>query len=131
MKWYHTYLLHPGLDRTEAMIRQYLYWPGIREAVQKKVTKCDICQPTKRSTKEYGKLPAKLEEETPCNKLCVYLIGPYKIRRKGKYPLILKDVSMIEPVTGWFEVTQYSDNKAMTIANLVETTWLARYPWPV
>ena len=38
---------------------------------------------------------------------------------------------MIDPVTGWFEVTQYSDKKATMIANLVETTWLARYPWPV
>ena len=38
---------------------------------------------------------------------------------------------MIDPVTGWFEVTQYRDKKSMTIANLVETTWLVRYPWPV
>ena len=38
---------------------------------------------------------------------------------------------MIDPVTGWFEVTQYNDKKAMTIANLVETTWLVRCPWPV
>ena len=30
VKWYHTYLLHPGLDRTEAMICQNLHWPGIR-----------------------------------------------------------------------------------------------------
>ena len=35
---------------------------------------------------------------------------------------------MINPLTGWFEVTQYSKKKAMTIANLVETTWLVRYP---
>ena len=38
---------------------------------------------------------------------------------------------MIDPVTGWFEVTQYSDKKAMTLADLVETMWLVRYPWPV
>ena len=25
LNWYHTYILHPGLDRTEAMIRQHLY----------------------------------------------------------------------------------------------------------
>ena len=37
----------------------------------------------------------------------------------------------MEPVTGWFEVAQYSDSKSMTITNLVETTWLVRYPWPV
>ena len=65
------------------------------------------------------------------NKLCVDIIGPYKIRRKGKETLILKSVTMIDPVTGWFEVTQYRDKKEMTIADLVETTWLVRYPWPV
>ena len=38
---------------------------------------------------------------------------------------------MIDPVTGWFEVTQYRDKKSMATANLVETIWLVRYPWPV
>ena len=38
---------------------------------------------------------------------------------------------MIDPVTGWFEVTQYRNNKLMKIANLVETTWMVRYPWLV
>ena len=50
--------------------------------------------------------------------------------RKGKEPLILKAVTIIEPATGWFEVMQYSNKKETTIANLVETTWLVRYPWP-
>ena len=78
--------------------------------------------------KKYGKLPVKMAEETLWNKLYLDLIGPYKIRRKGKDPLILKTVTTIDPVTGWFEVTQYSDNKAMMTANLEETTWLVRYP---
>ena len=26
LNWYHTYLLHPGSDRTEATMRQHLYW---------------------------------------------------------------------------------------------------------
>ena len=72
-----------------------------------------------------------MAEETPWNKLCVYLIGPYKILIKWKEPLILKEVTLIDPVTGCFEVMQYHDKKAVTIANLVETTWLVRYPSPV
>ena len=32
--WYHTYLLHPGIDRTGVMIRQHLYWPDIINSVQ-------------------------------------------------------------------------------------------------
>ena len=81
--------------------------------------------------KKYGKSPAKIAEETPWGKLCVYLIGPYKISRKGKYTLISKAVTMIDPVTGWFELKQYRDNKAITIVNLVETVWLVWYQCPV
>ena len=51
----------------------------------------------------------------------VDLIVPYKIHRKWKEPLILKGVNVIDPVTGWFEVTQYDNKKEMTIMNLVET----------
>ena len=67
------------MDITEAMIFQHLYWPDIRNAVWKEVTNCDTCERTKRSNKKYGKLPAKLAEEIPWNKLCLDLIGPYVI----------------------------------------------------
>ena len=30
VKWYHTYLLYPGLVLTEVIIFQHLYWPSIR-----------------------------------------------------------------------------------------------------
>ena len=72
------------MDRTEATIRQYLYWPDIRDAVWKEVTNGDTCQHTKRSNKKYGKLPAKLAEEIPRNKISVDLIGTYIILCKGK-----------------------------------------------
>ena len=38
---------------------------------------------------------------------------------------------MIDTLIGWFEVVQYDDKIAITIANLVETTWLSRYPRPI
>ena len=74
--------------------------------------------------KKCGKFPAKLSDETPWNKLCVDLTGTYKIRVKWKEPLILKSITMIDPVNGWFEITQNIDNKLMTVANVVENTWL-------
>ena len=85
----------------------------------------------KRSIIKYGKLSAKLSEETPWNKLCVDLTGLYKIRRKGRDNSILKAVTMIDPVTGWFKITLYKNKKATTIANLVETIWLVQYTWLV
>ena len=38
---------------------------------------------------------------------------------------------MIDPLTGWFEITQYYDKIAINIANLVEIMWLTRYPRPM
>ena len=37
---------------------------------------------------------------------------------------------MIDPATGWFEIVEYNDKKSITIANLMEMTWLSRYPRP-
>ena len=46
--WYDMYLLHPGMDRSEATINQHLYWPDIRYSVRKEVKNCDIPQRTKQ-----------------------------------------------------------------------------------
>ena len=51
VKWYHTYIIHPGIDRTETMSRQHFYWPVIIEASQKEVTRVEVCQRTKQTTK--------------------------------------------------------------------------------
>ena len=57
------YILHTGMDRMEATIRQYLQWPGIRNTVWKVVTNCKTCQYTKQSNIKHGKLLAKEAEE--------------------------------------------------------------------
>jgi len=75
-------------------------------------------------------LPAKEPEVVPWERLCVDLIGPYTIERKDGTTLNLQAVTMIDPATGWFEIAQYDDKKAITVANIVEQTWLARYPRP-
>ena len=65
-----------------------------------------------KDQKNYYKLPAKLAEEILWNKICVDLIGRYVIRRRGKKEnLYLKYVTMIDNVTGWFEIAQYEDKE--------------------
>ena len=115
---------------TEEMIREHLTWPNLREDVRYHVSICLVCQKNKKQTKKYGHLPAKEAEGTPWEHLCVDLIGEYKTKWKGKKMLKMKAVTMIDPATGWFEIIQYSDKKSITIANLVEQTWLSRYPGP-
>ena len=37
---------------------------------------------------------------------------------------------MIDPATGWFEIVEIPNERADCMANCLETTWLARCPWP-
>ena len=38
---------------------------------------------------------------------------------------------MIDPVTGSFEIMKYDNKIPISIANLVQTMWLTRYPRPM
>ena len=72
---------------------------------------------------KYGKSSDKKAKEMPWNKLFVYIIYNYVIRIKWKNKdLILRAVNMIDPITVWFEITEYYDKPVITIVNLVEST---------
>ena len=116
--------------RTEETIKQQFYWPNMRKMIHSICTRCPTCQTTKRTHAKYGHLPEKEAEAIPWDKLCVDLIGPYHIKQKGKKELKLWCITMIDPATGWFEMKEIPNKEPGTIANLVEQTWLTRYPWP-
>lgn len=128
--WYHTTLCHPGMTRTEETIRQHFWWSTLRHDVHSLCSKCDTCQRTKKTSSKYGHLPAKQAEAEPWDVLCVDMIGPYTIKVKGRQAMTLWCVTMIDPATGWFEMKQVKDKEAITVAAVVEQTWLTRYPWP-
>ena len=128
--WYHTTLCHPGINRTEETIGQHLWWPKMRNHITNYVRICPLCQRNKKRLKKYGFLPPKDAEAIPWDRLCIDLIGPYTIRRKGRKNLICRCVTMIDPATGWFEIYEYDDKRSITVANIVEQEWFSRYPWP-
>jgi len=130
LTWYHQMLMHPGETRTEQTIRHHLYWKGMRTDVKLLCKKCPTCQLNKRHYKKYGHLPEKEAEDEPWDKLCVDLIGPYTMNRKGKPSLTLWCVTMIDPATNWVEIQEIPNKRADTIANIIEQTWFTRYPWP-
>jgi hypothetical protein len=102
----------------------------MRDNITKDVLTCAICQKQKKITKKYGHLPEKEAEFEPWERLCVDLIGPYKVNSPNCKLPELKCVTMIDPANGWFEIAQYDDKKSITVANIVEKQWLSRYPRP-
>ena len=103
----------------------------MRDQIRKFCATCDICQRNKRTFTNLGKLPEKQAECEPWEQLHVDMIGPYKVRVKGKRkPVDLHCVTMIDPATGWFEMKSVDTKSPDVIANVVEQTWLSRYPLP-
>lgn len=92
----------------------------MRDTIRKHIQTCDTCQHLKKQKKKYRHLPPKEAESNPWERLCVDLVGPYTIKRKGNKDLELQACTMIDPATGWFEMTPYNNKQSFTIASLVE-----------
>ena len=127
--WYHEYLVHPGQSRTEATIRQHFTWPKLREHVYDFCRTCPQCQVQKKQRKKYGHLPAKEAEVTPWRRVNVDLIGPYTVTTPTTTHT-LRALTMIDPATGWFEVTPIPNKEAATVMEAFNNEWLSRYPRP-
>ena len=92
---------------------------------------CKTCQRNKKQNLKYGKLTTKKLEAIPWNILSVHIIGPYKFRLEcHDNPFLLKVLTMIDLSTRWFEIVQYNDQQASKISNMVNQTWLWKYPFP-
>lgn len=101
----------------------------MQEQVKCYVKACCACQLNKRKTQKYGHLTPKTAETEIWDKMCINLIGPYTICQKGQPYLECKCVTMIDPASGWFKSQQYENKRAITVANIAEQDWFARYPW--
>ena len=142
VEWYHTTCIHPGETRTELTIGQHFYWTNMRKTVVDFVKKCPTCQLYKKHPTKFGHLPPKDPEAVPWHTLCIDLIGPYQIGKvkykkvKGKQVADDSEVTqlfaltMIDPATGWFEIATIPAKTADVVANVLEQTWLNRYPYP-
>jgi hypothetical protein len=104
----------------------------MRNQITNSITVCSTCQQNKpKASKKFGHLPEEKEAKAiPWDKMCIHLIGPYTIYRKGQKNLICKFVNMLDLVTSWFEIHQYGDKQAITVTNTAKEEWFSRYPWP-
>ena len=138
VEWYHELLMHPGETRTAATLSMYYSWKGMRNTVKSVCNRCGSCRQNKPKQLKYGKLPVKPEADAiPWHTLCIDLIGPYSFGEDKpdlKVPtfnqVTLQCLTMIDPATGWFEIVQIPNKRADEVSNLLEQTWLTRYPWP-
>jgi hypothetical protein len=121
--------MHPGEMRMELPMGQHYTWKGMHTTIQAVCSRCASCQLMKAKYRKLGHLPEKNAEEIPWERLCIDLIGPYKVGNEKKPKTIarLHCLTMINPVTGWFEIAEIPEKTADEVINILEMTWLVRY----
>ena len=66
----------------------------------------------------------------PWETVCIDLIGPYIVTDRSGNDRILNATTFVDPATGWFEITEIPDKTSARISQILNSTWLARYPRP-
>ena len=76
-----------------------------------------MCQLTKRQKVKYRNLLSKEAKVKAWETLHINLIGPYLFKQPNKQTETLQALTMIDPVTGWFDMTAIKTKSADVIAN--------------
>ena len=116
--WYHHYLQHPGHTRLEGIMRAVMYWKNIRNLVQSHTKSCKSCQINKHKKQKYCELPTKQVIETPCEYLCIELIGPYTLKGNDRSEIDFMCLTMIDLASSWFEIAE------LLVADFVPTVFV-------
>jgi hypothetical protein len=132
LDWYHNILVHPGEARMINTNKLVFTWDGLNMQVKKLVKTCATCQIGKKAgKKKYGLLPPKDAVSIRWNRINVDLWGPKPIRNVEGLVYELHVMTMVGPVTGWFECTQlYSPPTAYRCQEILDNVWLSQYPRP-
>jgi hypothetical protein len=80
-----------------------------------------------KEQRKLGTLPEKEAEAEPWEKLCVDMVGPYTIKRRGAEALTPWCVTMIVHATGWFEMKEVKNKEAFTVE--AQNSWVIWPPW--
>ena len=113
-------------------IKLVFTWSGLNKQVIELVKTCHECQLCKRAgKKKYGILPPKTAESIRWNRVNVDLWGPKSVVNTNGYTYELHVMTMVDPVTGWFEQRQlYGPPNAYLCQQILDSIWLSRYPRP-
>jgi Reverse transcriptase (RNA-dependent DNA polymerase)./Integrase core domain. len=130
LRWFHQLLLHPGATRMLLTINKHFTFPRMRSVIEDFVSKCDVCQRTKRSTTRDGLLPLKDPELDPWYQVQVDLIGPWEVNLGPGMKLSIRAFSAIDPFIGLCELSPIKNPTCAHVGTIFHNCWLCRYPTP-
>ena len=83
----HLELIHPGQDKTLAMLRQKVYWRGMQKDVARYIAGCRPCQMRNAASHSYSYLHSQ-PPATPFMDLAVDLVKGYGLSKQGNLAVL-------------------------------------------
>ena len=106
---------HPGICRTKALARQYVWWPRIDDDLESLVKKCAVCQQSRPNPPAAPLHPWEWPHE-PWTRIHADYAGPFM----GRMFLVIVDSH-----TKWMEVHITGNSTAQTTIDKMRTTFAA------
>jgi transposase InsO family protein len=129
MEWYHTILVHPGVDRLYNTLRQHYVWPNMLQHIQNYTKRCNACQRGKRGLRGMGKVPIKDTETSPWHDVAIDLAGPWAAMVNNTKH-VFHTLTIIDVFSSWVEIIPIKTKQGHYICDLFVQEWLRRYPRP-
>ena len=128
IRWYNVVLGHPDATRLYNTIRTRFHAERLSSLCQEYWCP-DNYHLYKQPGRGVGLLPPCQAQLTPCNKVCIDLIGPWTIVINGNI-CKFNALTCIDPVTNLVEIIQINEKTVHHVRDQFKNVWLSRYPKP-
>jgi hypothetical protein len=117
---------HPGIKRTQDLIKLHYYWPTLNRDVEDYVKRCDSCARFKAGRNPIAPLGELPETTAPFQMTSIDICGPYKeTLRKNRYLL-----TFIDHFSRYPEAVPIPRQDAPTVARALVTEIFSRHGCP-
>ena len=118
---------HQGERRTFAQIRQYFFWPGMKNQIFKWVKACAACRRRKTPRPMRAGITEAVLAAYPNETVAIDFLGPFPVSDHG-HRFIL---TMIDVFTRWPVAVPLKDRSSASVANAIYKHWICEKGVPL
>ncbi len=119
---------HHSFENTLRRVAQRFWWPHVRGDISAFVRGCEVCDRDRNPNPNPHAALGHLPDHQPFASLYIDIVGGQGSLSLGAGPKSI--LTMIDKLTGWAEAVPINDQRAETVARVVNSVSIARYGAP-